>query len=63
MNVKINKGDILEWETVNGICRGKVAEIGNRGSVIRVDDKTAFPIRDLERSARLKVNGKEKRDI
>jgi hypothetical protein len=43
----MRKGDILEWRAVNGICRGIVTESENGELICRVDDKTAFPLKDL----------------
>ena len=43
----MKKGDILEWNYVNGVCRGIVTENENGQLIIRVDDKTAFPLKDI----------------
>ena len=43
----MKKGDILEWKTINGICRGIVTERENGQLIIRVDDKTAFLLKDI----------------
>jgi hypothetical protein len=51
----MRKGDILEWRAVNGICRGIVTESENGELICRVDDKTAFPLKDLLDSFSLKV--------
>lgn len=39
-------GDILEWKTINTICRG-VTESGSGELIIRVDDHTAFRLKDI----------------
>jgi hypothetical protein len=44
-------GDILEWNTINSICRGVVTESGNGELIIRVDDKTAFRLEDISLSS------------
>lgn len=51
----MKKGDTIEWRAVNGICRGIVTESGNGELICRVDDKTAFPLKDLLDSPSLKV--------
>ena len=51
----MKKGDILEWKYVNGICRGIVTESENGQLIIRVDDKTAFPLKDISNSKSLRV--------
>jgi hypothetical protein len=43
----MNAGDILEWKTINGICRGIVTESEDGQLIIRVDDRTAFRLKDL----------------
>ena len=48
-------GDILEWNTINSICRGVVTESGSGELIIRVDDKTAFPLKDFSNSKSLRV--------
>lgn len=44
-------GDILEWKTINTICRGVVTESGSGELIIRVDDKTAFRLKDISLSS------------
>lgn len=51
----MKKGDILEWKYVNGVCRGIVTESDNGQLIIRVDDKTAFPLKDFSNSKSLRV--------
>ena len=51
----MKKGDILEWKTINGICRGIVTESENGQLIIRVDDKTAFLLKDFSNSKSLRV--------
>ena len=51
----MKKGDILEWRVVNGICRGTVTENENGQLIIRVDDKTAFPLKDISNSKSLRI--------
>lgn len=51
----MKKGDILEWRYVNGVCRGIVTESENGQLIIRVDDKTAFPLKDLRNSMSIKL--------
>lgn len=51
----MKKGDILEWRCVNGISRGIVTERGNGELICKVDDKTAFPLKDLLNSPSLKI--------
>lgn len=51
----MKKGDILEWKTINGICRGIVTESENGQLIIRVDDKTAFSLKDFSNSKSLRV--------
>lgn len=43
----MEKGDILEWKTINGICRGVVTESENGQLIIKVDDRTAFRLEDI----------------
>ena len=51
----MKKGDILEWRYVNGVCRGIVTESENGQLIIRVDDKTAFPLKDISNSKSFRV--------
>lgn len=51
----MRKGDILEWKYVNGVCRGIVTESDNGQLVIRVDDKTAFPLKDVINSPSMRI--------
>ena len=51
----MKKGDILEWKTINGICRGIVIESENGQLIIRVDDKTAFLLKDISKSSSEKI--------
>ena len=51
----MKKGDILEWRYVNGVCRGIVTESEYGQLIIRVDDKTAFPLKDISNSKSLRV--------
>ena len=51
----MKKGDILEWGYVNGVCRGIVTESENGQLIIRVDDKTAFPLKDISDSNSLRI--------
>lgn len=51
----MKKGDIIEWRAVNGICRGIVTESENGGLICRVDDMTAFPLKNLLNSPSLKM--------
>ena len=51
----MKKGDILEWGYVNGVCRGIVTESENGQLIIRVDDKTAFLLKDISNSKSLRV--------
>ena len=48
-------GDILEWRAVNKYHRGIVTESGNGHLICRVDEKTAFPLKDLLHSASLRI--------
>jgi hypothetical protein len=41
------KGDVLEWKTINGLCQGIVTESENGELIIRVDDHTAFRLKDI----------------
>lgn len=50
-------GEILEWKTINGICRGIVTESENGHLICKVDDKTAFPLKDILTSQSLKKIG------
>lgn len=43
----MEKGDILEWRTINGICRGVVTESENGHLIIKVDGRTAFRLEDI----------------
>ena len=43
----MKEGDILEWRTVNGICRGMVTKSENGHLICKVDSKTAFPLKDI----------------
>lgn len=43
----MEKGDILEWKTINKICRGIVTESENGHLIIKVDDRTAFRLEDI----------------
>lgn len=47
MNKSIKPGDILEWKTINGFCRGIVTESENGQLICKVDDKTAFRLKDI----------------
>ena len=40
-------GSILEWRSVNGICRGIVTESENGELMVRVDAKTTFRLKDF----------------
>ena len=51
----MKKGDILEWECVNGICRGVVTESDNGELICKVDDKTSFPLKILITSPSLRI--------
>ena len=51
----MKKGDILEWKYVNGICRGIVTESEYGQLICKVDDKTAFPLKDISTSNSLKI--------
>lgn len=51
----MRKGDILEWKAVNGISRGIVTESDNGQLIIRVDDKTAFPLKDIINSPSVRI--------
>lgn len=51
----MKKGDVLEWRYVNGICRGIVTESENGQLICKVDDKTAFPLKDLHKSPSIKI--------
>ena len=51
----MKKGDILEWNNVNGICRGIVTESENGELICKVNDKTAFPLKDLRTSFSLRI--------
>ena len=51
----MKRGDILEWEYVNGVCRGIVTESENGQLICKVDDKTAFPLKDISDSDSLKI--------
>lgn len=53
----VEPGDILEWKTISGICRGIVTESENGHLICKVDDKTAFPLKDISSAA--KVNKKQ----
>ena len=47
-------GSILEWKTVNGICRGIVTESENGELMVKVDDRTTFRLKDfLSRKIRI----------
>lgn len=51
----MKKGDRLEWKSVNGISRGIVTESENGELICKVDDKTAFPLKDLLDSPSLRI--------
>ena len=51
----MKKGDILEWRYVNGVCRGIVTESENGQLIIRVDDKTVIPLKDISNSKSLRI--------
>lgn len=51
----MKEGDILEWKAVNGITRGVLVKSENRHWLCKVDDKTAFPLKDISDSISLKV--------
>jgi hypothetical protein len=51
----MKKGDIIEWRCVNGICRGIVTESENGELICKVDNKNAFPLKDLLNSPSLKI--------
>lgn len=47
-------GSILEWKTVNGICRGIVTESENGELMVKVDGRTTFRLKDFL-SRRIKI--------
>lgn len=51
----MKKGDILEWNTINGLCRGIVTESEDGQLICKVDDKTIFLLKDLLDSRTIKV--------
>ena len=51
----MKKGDTLEWKTINGICRGIVTESEYGQLICKVDDKTAFYLKDISTSQSIKV--------
>lgn len=51
----VKKGDILEWKTINGICRAIVTESENGELICHVDDKTSFQLKDVITSPSLKI--------
>lgn len=53
----MNKGDVLEWKTVNGVCRGVATESENGESMVRVDEMTVFFLKDIIKSKNLLLKG------
>jgi hypothetical protein len=51
----MKEGDTLEWKAVNGICRGVLVKSENGQWICRVDDKTAFQLKDLRNSFSIKL--------
>ena len=51
----MKEGDILEWEAVNGICRGIVTKSENGQLICKVNDRTIFPLKDLRYSRSIKL--------
>lgn len=51
----MKEGDILEWNNVNGICRGIVTYSEQGELICKVNDKTAFPLKDLRTSFSLRI--------
>lgn len=51
----MKKGDILEWNTINGLCRGIVTESEDGQLICKVDDMTTFLLKDLLDSRTIKV--------
>lgn len=50
----MKEGDMLEWKAVNGITRGVLVKSSNGQWLCKVDDKTAFPLKDLRNSKSIK---------
>lgn len=54
----MNKETILEWKTVNGVCRGVATESENGESMVRVDERTVFFLKDVIKAKTIrKVEG------
>lgn len=51
----MKEGDILEWNNVNGICRGIVTYSEQGELICKVNGKTAFPLKDLRTSFSLRI--------
>lgn len=51
----MKEGDILEWKAVNGICRGIVTKSENGQLVCKVNDRTAFLLKDLLNSRSIRI--------
>lgn len=50
----MKEGDILEWKAVNGITRGVLVKSSKGQWLCKVDDRTAFPLKDLRNSKSIK---------
>lgn len=51
----MKEGDILEWKAVNGICQAIVTESENGELICKVNDRTAFLLKDILSSQSIRI--------
>lgn len=51
----MRNGDILEWQGINGTCRGQVAKSENGEPVVLTGGGKAFLLKDVINSKKTKV--------